>query len=225
MTTTTHRRQTDMRGQGDRLRVPIVRWGAVFAGAVVAIGLLFLLNSFFEALAFSSDVTWFRDTISWWRAIDSIVVLAVAGLLAGWLARTPGWGAGLLNGITAWGLLIAGATIVGVSSDVPITSLAQAGAQIGDPQRGSLWPTFLAYALGFVAAAVGGMIGGSIPRPAFMFESFDDTGSGIDLRERRADGEDLGFEGRATRAGDLGVEGRATPPAEPVTRARYDVGR
>ena len=103
-------------------------------GAVMAIGLLFLLTSFWQALAFSSDVTWFADTIYWWNAISSIVALFVAGLLAGWLAGTRGWGAGLLNGVTAWGLLITGTVVFGVGSAAATATLAQAGGQFGNPR-------------------------------------------------------------------------------------------
>ena len=147
----------------------------------MAIGLLFLLTSFWQALAFSSDVTWFADTIYWWNAISSIVALFVAGLLAGWLAGTRGWGAGLLNGVTAWGLLITGTVVFGVGSAAATATLAQAGGQIGNPEPGSMWPVFIAYGIGVICAAVGGVIGGYVPLPQTVFHRM---GADVDLGDR-----------------------------------------
>ena len=79
-------------------RRSVIRWGGVFAGSVIAIGLLFLLTSLWQALAFSSDVTWFADNIAWWNAASSIVVLLIAGVLASWLAGTRGWARGCSTG-------------------------------------------------------------------------------------------------------------------------------
>lgn len=171
MSTQTYGREMNIRGEPG-FTIPmrsVVRWAGVFAGAVIAIGLLFLLTSFWQALAYSSDITWFADTIDWWDAASSIVCLFIAGLLAAWLAGTRGWGAGLLNGLTAWGLLITGTVVFGVGSAVATTTLARSSASIGNPEPGSFWPVFVAYIIGVVMASIGGVIGGYLPRPQSLF--------------------------------------------------------
>jgi len=140
----------------------IVSWQGVVAAGAVAIGLLFLATSLWNALAFTSNYAWFADNLAWLNAATAVITLLVAGLLAGWLCRR-GVVAGAMNGLTVWGVLITGSVVFGVGSAFPLTTLSQAGRDVTSAQPGSLWPTFAAYGIGLLAAVVGGVLGALIP--------------------------------------------------------------
>jgi len=142
-----------------------VRWSSIFLGAVVAIGLQYLMMSLWNALAFTSQVAVFADNLAWWQAATSVVVLFIGGALAGWLVGRSGAGRGLLHGLAVWGLLVTGSVVFGFRSAFPLTDLATAGSQAVTTQPGSYWPTFVAFGLGALAAAVGGVVGGLVPSP------------------------------------------------------------
>ena len=104
----------------------------------------------------------------------------------------------MLNGLTAWGLLITGTVVFGVGSAVATTTLAQAGQDIASPAGGSYWPVFVAYGVGVVVASLGGVIGGVVPRPSSLFHGLDNDHAGDDMDLR-----DDGFE-RVSTSAELG---------------------
>jgi hypothetical protein len=175
--------------QIDRPTASSVRWSAIFAGGVLAIGLQYLVTSLWNALAFSSQISAFADHLAWWQAATSIGALFIGGLVAGWLLVRSGATLGVLHGLAVWGILVTGSVVFGFRSAFPLTDLAQAGSQVVTTQPGSYWPTFVAFGLGAVAAIVGGLLGALAPspgvttisRPAGEAVATDDRE--IDLRE------------------------------------------
>jgi hypothetical protein len=162
-------------GQGPSM----VRWGAILAGSVIGIGLLLLFGTLWAAWA--QDATAIADNIEWYSGATAIVSLFIAGLLAGWLSGTRGFGPGVAHGLTVWGLVLTGALLIGAPQAVDtFDTVAAAEDFLGDTP---VWGAFWALLIGLVTAAAGGVLGGAIPRPSSFFE----TMGGSDDRDRDYD--------------------------------------
>lgn len=150
----------------------LIRWGAVFGGAVVGLSLLMLLTTLLFALAYGNGMEQLETNLPWWVAGAAVLSMFVGGMVAGWLSGVPGIGPGFFNGLTVWAITLLTALFVGVPSLVGATgfdfSLAQApNAQDLAAQGDGLWAGFISLLVGALTAAIGGMIGGAITRPAF----------------------------------------------------------
>ncbi len=99
---------------------PRVSWGAVFAGAVAAVGLWMLLYAF--GLAIGASTLDVRDSGSAkatgiftgvWGVVAPLIALFVGGIVAGRGAGVARRGDGALHGLVTWGLAtIAGAWLL-----------------------------------------------------------------------------------------------------------------
>jgi hypothetical protein len=157
----------------------MIRWGAIFGGAVIGLGLLTLLTALWFALAYGSHVSGVRQNLEWYVGISAIVSLFVAGYLSGFLSSTRGWGAGLMNGLTIWGLLLIATVGIGVPAllnvfniNSVVGSQAAAGGaslRVFGVSSAPLWATFWSTIIGLVAAAIGGALGGATPRADAMY--------------------------------------------------------
>jgi hypothetical protein len=177
-----------------------IDWGGVWAGLVWTIGLLVLLSSLWLALGFGgSNVDIFADNIEWWLAGTAVFSLFVGGVVAGWAPRARGAGAGFVNGMTVWGLLLTisiiigvpsvlgGAAIVGDTLQAANTATDGATGGITFDGNASLWATFWTALIGFATAALGGMIGGNLPK---RDEALDPVDTRTDVRRDRDDADD-----------------------------------
>lgn len=89
-----------------------VSWGAIFAGAVVAVVVQFLLNllglgiglSTFEFASADDSIGGFGMTQGIWTVVSALVALFVGGWVAGRLAGMPRKTDGVLHGIVTWAL-------------------------------------------------------------------------------------------------------------------------
>jgi hypothetical protein len=165
MNNATEERGSDMQAYEDaRLRggpwpaPTIIRWGAVFGGGVIGVGFMALLSSLWLALAYQSGVTYFARTLSWWIGGTAIAALFLAGLLAGWLAGVRSPGAGWLDGLTVWGLTVIAVLSVSVPGALRLLNVT---VRLGG---GTLWAGFWSLLIGGIAAAIGGALGGALPR-------------------------------------------------------------
>jgi len=135
-----------------------IRWGAVFAGVVVALALLALLTTLWFALAFNSDVETVRVNLEWYVGITAIASLFIGGLLAGWLSGVRGAGSGLFNGITMWGLILIVALAVGIPAIFNVFNLGRVSAitdgtgLTGSGVDTALWASF--WTIGCAIAAL-----------------------------------------------------------------------
>lgn len=149
-----------------------IRWGAVFAGVVFGLALLALLTTLWLALAFNSGVDSIRTNIEWYIGATAVACLFFGALLAGWLSGVRGAGSGFFNGITMWGLILIVALSVGIPSIFNVfslgrvSSLAEGSTLIDTRVDTALWASFWTILGGFVAAGLGGLIGGAITTPA-----------------------------------------------------------
>jgi hypothetical protein len=150
-----------------------IRWGAVFAGAVLGIALLALLTTLWFALAYGSEMDGIRTNMEWYVGISAIVCLFIAGILAGWLSGVHGFGSGFFNGMTIWALMLILTVSVGVPAVLNVFNLgrvtqfdAETGGLLATGADNVLWATFFAILGGLVASGLGGAIGGLFTRPA-----------------------------------------------------------
>lgn len=150
-----------------------IRWGAVFAGAVLGIALLALLTTLWFALAYGSEMDQVRTNLEWYVGISAIACLFIAGLLAGWLSGVHGVGSGFFNGVTIWALMLIITLSVGVPAILNVFNLGrvtqldvETGGLLASDADTILWASFLSILGGLVASGLGGMIGGAITRPA-----------------------------------------------------------
>lgn len=149
-----------------------IRWGAVFAGTVLGLALLALLTTLWLALGFNSGVDDVRSNIEWFIGGTAVACLFIGALLAGWLSGVRGAGSGFVNGITMWGLIFLVSLAVGLPSIFNVfnlgrvSSIAEGTTLLDASVDGALWASFWTIFGGFVAAGLGGLIGGAITKPA-----------------------------------------------------------
>jgi hypothetical protein len=137
-----------------------MRWAAVFTGVVLALGFVIATTTLWSALAYSSGIALFADSIGWWNAASTIAGLLIGGLIAGMLC--PGGSAtGLLHGLAAWGATITGMVILGTPASLATFTLLEVGEPLATGPT-SWWPTFVAYGVGMIGAVAGGALGGSL---------------------------------------------------------------
>lgn len=129
-----------------------VGWGAIFSGALIGFGFTALLSALWAALAYSSGVGFVGDYINWFIGVTAVVGMFVAGLVAGGLGGEQNSGAGLVNGVTTWALLL----IALLGPGIPSALRANSGGAAGT----TLWTAFWVLLIGLGAAALGGIVGG-----------------------------------------------------------------
>lgn len=128
-----------------------VSWGALFAGAVAALGVWILLYALGVALGLSTVDPNDRDTLrasgiftGVWSLATPLIALFIGGLVAGRSAGALGRGAGALHGLVVWSLTALGglylvATLFGnvlgsavaVGQNVASQAIAQPGTEGG----------------------------------------------------------------------------------------------
>jgi hypothetical protein len=157
--------------QKDQVPSPLLKWSAVFGGVVLGLAMLLLLSALWLALAYGSEMEAIRDNLGWYIGISAVASLFVGGMLTGYLSGVRGAGTGMLHGFTLWGLLMLVTITVGVPSLLNVFGLQGLADQADSATRltnsgsdGTLWVTFWTLLGGFIAAGLGGMIGGAITR-------------------------------------------------------------
>ena len=150
---------------------PLLKWGAVFGGLILGLGLLVVLSALWFALAYGSGMDTIRDNLDWFIGGSAIAALFLGALLTGYLSGVRGAGTGALHGMTLWGLLLMVTLVAGIPSVLGTLGLQRAidTATDGALTIGAdttLWTTFWTLLGGFVAAGIGGMIGGAMTRTA-----------------------------------------------------------
>lgn len=151
-----------------------IRWGAVFAGTVLGMGLLALLSTLWFALAYGSGLETVRADLEWYVGISAIVCLFIGGLISGWLSGVRGAAAGLFNGMAIWAMVLIATLVLGVPSILNVFSLGRVtqltqegtGQILAQGVDTALWATFWAVLGGLVACALGGALGGAFTKPA-----------------------------------------------------------
>ena len=167
-----------------------IRWGAVFAGAVLGIALMALLSTLWFALAFNSNVDTIRVNLEWYVGVSAVASLFIGGLLAGWLSGVRGAGSGLFNGITLWGLILIASLAIGIPAVFNVFNLGRVASIANGTTLTSsgvdtaLWASFWTILAGFVASGLGGLIGGAVTMPANAQLAGMDSDRTVDVTDR-----------------------------------------
>ena len=155
----------------DDVPTPLLKWSAVFGGLVLGMAMLLLASALWLALAFGSDMTEIEANLEWYIGGSAVVSLFVAGIATGYFSGVRGAWTGMLHGFTLWALLIVVTITVGIPSVLNVFGLQQiadqattTGTLIDTGNEGALWVTVWTIVGGFVAAGLGGMIGGAATR-------------------------------------------------------------
>lgn len=144
----------------------LIRWGAVLAGTILGFALMVLLATFWVALG--GNVGAISANVHWFHFASAVVALFVAGLTAGLLSGIKGMGHGLFHGLTAWGLVLAATTVFPFPAAFGLFSVFT--TPLPEVGTGPAWASFFALLIGLVAAAAGGVIGGTLTRPPDVHE-------------------------------------------------------
>lgn len=166
----------------------LVRWGPIWAGLLLAIGIQLVLGLIGAAIALSaynpSAANYAQRVGSFtgiWSAISALIALFVGGYVAGRMAAVLGLRNGIVQGSVVWALaLVAGivlsglgaAGVLGAMSNV--TGALTRGLNVSGPEGRTLinsaisatWWTVVGAILAWVAAAIGGVLGTSAHREA-----------------------------------------------------------
>ncbi|AYY11791.1 hypothetical protein EF847_02700 [Actinobacteria bacterium YIM 96077] len=154
---------------------PLIRWGAVIAGTVIGLAVMVLLSTLWVAWGEGGDVSSIADNLHWYAFASAVVALLIAGILAGGLSGIPGPGAGLLHGITVWGITLVVAAIFPIPQTLRLfDTFTTPLPQIGDE---AMWATFWSLLIGLAAAGVGGIIGGALAGPDETMHRADESRS------------------------------------------------
>lgn len=138
--------------EGAAARLDRVSWGAIFAGAVVALALQLVFSLMSAGLGLSmvqEDGGGTGAGIMF--AITAVLSLIVGGAVAGRMAGTNHWPAATLHGIVVWALVMLGVTWMGVSA----TGALLRGATTAASATGGV----VADVAGGAAGAVGNLAG------------------------------------------------------------------
>jgi peptidoglycan/LPS O-acetylase OafA/YrhL len=138
-----------------------VRWGPVFAGAIIGLAILFLANSLWMALATGSDMDFVGRNVHWFGLASALVALYAGGLIAGWMTGVRGIGAGLVTGLTVWGLVLIGTLVLGVPESLDVFGFT--AAPLSEWGADPLWATFWSLIGGLAVAVAGGTVGAGLP--------------------------------------------------------------
>ncbi len=166
----------------------IVRWGPIWVGFIVALGINLVLYVLTMAIALSSASPTARNVgdvlqgAGVGTAISSLIALFVGGFLAGRLGIQQGLRNGLMQGTVVWALFVIAMTLFSlfglggalgsVAGMTDARSMA-AGTDVttGDAARvlgtaaRSAWWLFAGLVISWLAAAIGGWLGVLSSRP------------------------------------------------------------
>ncbi|MGH9107519.1 MAG: YrzE family protein, partial [Acidimicrobiales bacterium] len=146
----------------------LVRWGSVFSGSIIAIAVFGLLDALWLALSFGSQISVVYSNLSWWIAGTAIFSMFLAGFIAGVTSGARGLGAGAMNGITTWGLIViaVGAVVLPTFAIGHVPHTVTTAGHTYSINYLTYWTTFWSVLIGLGAALLGGALGGSLPRRA-----------------------------------------------------------
>jgi uncharacterized integral membrane protein len=145
---------------------PLVRWNAVFAGTVIALAAGAVAGTLWLALAYGSHRHLFYQHLDWWIGGTAIFAMFLAGLPAEASSGTRGIMAGLVTGMTTWGLVVLGILAIAIPGVLATsnTTVLHLGARSITVSTLRWWSSFWSLLIGLGAAAAGGLIGGAMPR-------------------------------------------------------------
>jgi hypothetical protein len=146
--------------------LPLVSPSAVIGGTTIGLALAIIAGGLWSSLAISSGDSTFYNHLPWWFGATLIGAALVGSLLSGLLSSNRGAAAGMINGLSTSGLLIAvgaalalGAVATNNATAAVVVHNTTLHVQLIRP-----YVALIAAAVAFGAALVGGVVGGLLPR-------------------------------------------------------------
>jgi hypothetical protein len=153
-----------------------MRWGAIFAGWLVATGTALLLYAFGLAIGFSAVNPHDAATVAHglsagafvWMILTWAAALWTGGMFASWFDGRNDTEMGVVRGLTVWGLSMTVTALVmtGRLAHASFAATASgAGAPSVDPTHAAhylaavMWAAFASAVVSLIAAAFGGWMG------------------------------------------------------------------
>lgn len=110
-----------------------ISWSAVFAGAIAALGLSFLINLLnvglgFSAYALGGNTTALTVTTLTWLALTAFITMLISGLLSGYLAKKYYFNcwSGAIHGFIGWGISLVALVALGTQLSIALPLNLQA---------------------------------------------------------------------------------------------------
>ncbi|MGH8233432.1 MAG: hypothetical protein ACREPU_04460 [Rhodanobacteraceae bacterium] len=158
--------------------LPVMRWGPVFAGWFVAMGIAVLLYAFGLAMGLSALDPWNTALVGRGISAGAIIwviltwgaALWLGGMFSGWFDGRNDTEMGVVRGLTVWGLSVTATTLLvatGLAHHIMfVTTVAPAlSTQTVDPSvmahytAAAMWTTFGCTVLSLITSAFGGWLG------------------------------------------------------------------
>jgi hypothetical protein len=145
----------------------LVRWGSVFSGTLISVATFSLLTALWLALSFGSRYSFVYSNLSWWIGGTAIFCMFLAGMIAGMTSGARGAGAGAMNGLTTWALVVitVGAVALPTFAIGRVPNTVTVSGHVYSINYLTYWTTFWSLVIGLAAALLGGLIGGALHRP------------------------------------------------------------
>jgi hypothetical protein len=155
---------------------PTMRWGAIFAGWLLATGTALLLYAFGLAIGFSAVNPHDAATVAHglsagtflWMILTWAAALWTGGMFASWFDGRNDTEMGVVRGLTVWGLSMTASALVmarGLAHASFAATASGAGVPSVDPTHAAhymaavMWAGFASAVVSLIAAAFGGWMG------------------------------------------------------------------
>lgn len=133
----------------------LIRWGAVWGGAMVATALFELFSTFWMAVAEGAGED-FRSDIGAWVGLTAIGCYFLGGALAGSFSARIGPGSGLANSMAVWALGTFGGLLLPIPLGLRSPGSAILSGTLGSQTSQGLWTAFASVAIGLAVSVIGG---------------------------------------------------------------------
>lgn len=158
----------------------LVRWGPIWAGLLLALGIQIVLGAIGLAVALSSYsptaadfATRVASMASIWSVISAVIALFIGGFVAGRMAAVLGLKNGLIQGSVVWslalviGVILSAVGVAGMLGATNMTPFLTRGLSLTSPEQvnvirgaaASTWWFVIGAIVAWAAAATGGLLG------------------------------------------------------------------
>jgi hypothetical protein len=170
-----------------------MRWGAIFAGWLMAAGTALLLYAFGLAVGFSTvnprDAATVAHGLSAgaivWMVLTWAAALWTGGMFASWFDGRNDTEMGVVRGLTVWALSMAATALTigsGLTHAAFVSTTANAAAAPVDPTRAAhyvaalMWAAFVSAVVSLITAAFGGWMGAHHIQRVYHLRQYSEHG-------------------------------------------------
>lgn len=149
-------------------RPQLVRWGSIFSGTLISVAMFGLLAALWLALSFGSHISFVYSNLSWWMGGTAIACMFLAGMIAGMTSGARGAGAGSVNGMTTWALVVisVASLVLPTFAIGHVPNTVAVSGHVYSINYLTYWTTFWSLLIGLGVSLAGGVLGGAMHRSA-----------------------------------------------------------